>query len=159
MWCRWRSHSKILFTSKRGSTRGHIFSCLFVITLDALFALIKSKKDVSGLNIFDLEFLYTAYADDVFFVVKDLNSAKEVLSDFKLYSNVSGLYPNLEKCEIAGIGVLKNFNVALCGMKSVNLLEHSIKILGVYISYNKKLQDNMDFQVVIKIITSVLKVW
>ena len=72
------------------------------------YALSKSKKDVSGLNIFDHEILYTAYADDTTFFAKDLNSATEVLSNLKLYSDVSGLYPNLEKCEITGTGVLKN---------------------------------------------------
>ena len=91
------------------------------------------------------------------FFVKELNSANEVLSNLKVYSNVSGLYPNLEKCEIAGIGVLKNVNVALCGIKSVNLMEYSMKILGVYISYFKKLLDNMNFQVVIKILPVFLK--
>ena len=38
-------------------------------------------------------------------------------------------------------------------------MEYSIKILGVHISYNKKLQDNMSFQVVIRNSTSVFKVW
>ena len=38
-------------------------------------------------------------------------------------------------------------------------MEYSIKILGVHILYNKRIQDNMDFQVVIKNITCVLKVW
>ena len=99
------------------------------------------------LNNFDHEYLYTIYAGDTTFFVKDLNFAKEVLSNLRLYSNVNGLYPNLEK------------NVAVHGMKSVYLVEYSIKILGVHISCNKRLKDNMNFQVAIKNITSVFKVW
>ena len=38
-------------------------------------------------------------------------------------------------------------------------MEYSIKILGVHISYNKRLQDNMNFQVAKNNFTSVLKVW
>ena len=38
-------------------------------------------------------------------------------------------------------------------------MEYSIKILGVHISYNKRLQDNMSFQVAKNNFTSVLKVW
>ena len=38
------------------------------------------------------------------------------MSNLKLYSQTR-LYPNLDKCEIAGFGVLKNDNVALCRMK------------------------------------------
>ena len=37
-------------------------------------------------------------------------------------------------------------------------MEYSIQILGVHISYNKRLQDNMNFQVAKKNITSALKV-
>ena len=85
------------------------------------------------------------FPDETTFFVKNVNSAKKVLSNLKLYSNVSGLYPNLKKCEIAGIGVLKKVNVPLCGMKSVNLMEYSIKILGIHISYNNKLQDKLNF--------------
>ena len=76
------------------------------------------------------------------FFVKNVNSAKKVLSNLKLYSNVSGLYPNLKKCEITGIGALKKVNVPLHGMKLVNLMEYSIKI---HISFNNKLQDNLNF--------------
>ena len=36
-------------------------------------------------------------------------------------------------------------NVALCGMKSINLTKKSIKILGVHISYNKEIQDDWNF--------------
>ena len=153
-------HTTKYFPLQRGARQGDPISAyLFILALDVLFTLIKSNKDISGLNIFDHDFLYTAYADDTTFFLKDLSSAKNVLSSLKLYSNVSGLSPNLDKSEIAGIGVLKNVNVALCGMKSVNLMEQSIKILGVHLSYNKKLQDNLNFQTVIKNICSILKVW
>lgn len=133
-------HTTKYYSLQRRAWQGNPISAyLFIIALDILFALIFAKKDVPGLNIFDHEFLYTAYADDTTFFVKDLNSAKEVLIDLTLYSNVSGLYPNLEKCQIPGIGHLKNVNVALCGIKSVNLMEYFIKILSDHISYNKKL--------------------
>ena len=147
---KWGTHNEIFSPSKRCSARGFIFRIPFILALDVLFTLIKSNKDVSGLKIFDHDFLYTAYADDTTFFLKDLKSAEYVLSNLKLFSNVSGLKPNLDKSEIAGIGVLKNVNVALCGMKPVNLMKQTIRILGVHISYNKKLQDNLNFQTVIK---------
>ena len=43
---------------------------------------------------------------------------------------ISGLCPNLSKCEDA--------KVALCGLKTLDLTKESVKILGVLISYNKK---------------------
>ena len=36
---------------------------------------------------------------------------KNVLNDIETFSDFSGLRLNLDKCEIVGIGVLKNVNV------------------------------------------------
>ena len=63
---------------------------------------------------------------------------------------VSKLRPNFRKCEIAGIGSLKDAKAVLCGLKSLNLTKESIKILGVHISYDKKLQDGINFCMTVK---------
>ena len=55
---------------------------------------------------------------------------------------ISGLPPNLSKC--------KDAKVALCGLKTLNLTKESVKILGVLISYNKKLQDDINFCAAVK---------
>ena len=49
----------------------------------------------------------------------------------------SGLKINKWKCEVAGIGIMKGVNVALCVLECVNLLINTIKILGIYLSYKK----------------------
>ena len=64
--------------------------------------------------------------------------------------NFRGLRPNIDKCEIPGTGVLKTVNMALCGMKNINLTKESIKISGIHISYNKKIQDDLNFTKTIK---------
>ena len=56
------------------------------------------------------------------------------MNELNTFSNFSGLKPNKTKCEIAGIGVLNGVQVALCGMKCVNLNNETVKILGVYFS-------------------------
>ena len=38
-----------------------------------------------------------------------------------MFSQFSSLKPNKSKCEITGIGVLKEVKVALCGIRCVNL--------------------------------------
>ena len=53
---------------------------------------------------------------------------KNVLNDIETFSNFFGLPPNLDKCKIAGIGVLENVNVALRGMKKINQTKECIKI-------------------------------
>ena len=60
-----------------------------------------------------MNFLYTVNTDNTTFIVKDLNSIKVILSSLDQFYTFSSLHPNLSKCEIAGIGVLKDPNVAL----------------------------------------------
>ena len=108
------------------------------------------------MNIFKHEFLYTAYADDTTFFLKDRNSIIELMNELNTFSNFSGLKPNKTKCEIAGIGVLNGVQVALCGMKCVNLNNETVKILGVHFSYNKNLEQDKNFCEHIAKIESIL---
>ena len=154
------AHTTRYFKLERGTRQGDPISAyLFILALEVFFILVKSDKNVHGVSIFEHEFLYTAYADDTTFFLKDLNSVKAVLGIANIYSKFSGLYPNLSKCEIAGIGVLKGANVALCGMKTLDLVNESIKILGINISYNKSLQNDLNFCETVKNMCNVLNLW
>ena len=53
-----------------------------------------------------------------------------------------GFRSNLNKCEIASIGLLKDGKVSLWELKNLDLTKESIKILVVHISYDKKLQND-----------------
>ena len=91
------------------------------------------------------------------YFLKKQTSVKNALNDIESFSNFSGLCPNLDKCEVARIEVLKNVNMALCGMKNINLTKESIKMLGVHSSYNKKIQDDLNFTKTVKTLCNVLK--
>ena len=90
---------------------------------------------------------------------KDLSPVKIVFSLLDTLSKFSGLRPNVSKCEIAGISVLKNVNVALCIMKNVDLTKETIIVLGVHISDNKKFQDDLSFLYSIKNIVNIIRLW
>ena len=102
--------------------------------------MIKSNPNIKGLNIFNHNYLYTAYADDTTFFLNDQKSIRELMKTFKLFSKFSGLKPNILKCEVAGIGSLKGVKMAVCGIKCIDLTTETIKILGVHFSYNQKLK-------------------
>ena len=126
-------HTTKYFKLERGACQGDPISAyLFILVLEILFILSKSDKNIQGIKIFEHEYLYTAYADDTTFFLKDIPSVKKTLTLIEFFSTFSGLRPNINKCEIAGIGVLKNVNVVLCGMKNINVTEESLKILGVH---------------------------
>ena len=74
---------------------------------------------------FENTFLYTAYADDSTFFLKDKNSIKELLDTINYFSSFTNLKPNLSKCEMAGIDALKGIKVAICGIKCIDLTKRN----------------------------------
>ena len=111
---------------------------LFIIALEVFFSLIKTNPDIEVLKFFSHTFLYSAYADDTTFFLKNEKSATEVIKTFDKFSPFSGPKINNAKCKIAGIGVKKGVKMALCRIDCIDLTEDVIKILDIYFCYNKK---------------------
>ena len=82
-----------------------------------------------------------------------------MIKAFDKFSLFSGYKINNAKGEIAGIGVKKGVNMALCGMDCIDLMEDVIKILGIYFSYNKKLKQEKNFLNHIVKILKIVKLW
>ena len=89
---------------------------MFVLSLEVLFILIKLKPQIEGMTIFDYNYLYSAYANNTTFFLKDIISIKYMDGTFDFVSCFLGLKQNLIKSEMTGIGVLKGVQVAVCGM-------------------------------------------
>ena len=146
------------FKLERGTNQGDLISAyLFILFLEIFsifikcnpkvkglnifkheifFIFVKNNPKVKGLNIFKHEFLYTVYADDTTFFHKDRKSITELINELNAFSKFSRLKPNMTKFEIVSIGVQNGVQVALFGMKCVNLNNKTKKILGVQFSYN-----------------------
>ena len=104
-----------------------VSSSLLVLCLEILFTIVKNNKDIKSLKILGNTFLYTAYADDTTFFLKNLGSIKELLNTISLFSSFSGLKRNLSKCKVAGIGLFKGEKVAACGIQCIDLTKDVIK--------------------------------
>ena len=63
-----------------------ISTYLFIIALEVLFILIKNKDNIKGIDLYDHSFLFTAYADDSTFFLKDVVSVRVLIDTFKLFS-------------------------------------------------------------------------
>ena len=119
---------------------------LFILVLEIVFIFIKESENVQGLTNFNNQFLNTAHADDTTYFLSDEKSVMEVIQFCEHFSIFSGLKPNKSKCEIAGIGVLKGVQMALCDMEHVNLKHNTIKIPGIHFSYKKNLENDENYR-------------
>ena len=70
------------------------------------------NENINGLNIFENTFLYTAYADDTTFFLKEKNNVIELMKTFDIFLTFSGLKPNKSKCQIAGLDALKGVKLS-----------------------------------------------
>ena len=101
--------------------------------------------------------MLSVYADDTTFYLRDKRSIKELVFTFATFSKYSGLKPNREKCEIAGIGVFGSVKKTVYGMKCVDLCNDTIKITGIHFSHNKEKRNEEKFLESITKIQNVLK--
>ena len=86
------------FLLGRGARQGDPISAyLFILALEILFHLIRSKTEIKGLAIFDHCYLYSAYVDDTTFFLQNTLSIKHMVDAFYLFSYFSGFKPNFKK--------------------------------------------------------------
>ena len=130
------------FNLERGARQGDPVSAyLFILALEILFLSIKKHPEIKGIEIFEHCFLYTAYAGKTTFFLKAAQYIENLVKIFNTFSLFSRLKLNLTKCEKAGIGALKGVQVAVCGMRCIDLCNEAIKILGSYFSCNSRIKE------------------
>ena len=80
---------------------------LFVLAVEPLAIMIRSNRDIKGLNFGDKEIKISQLADDTTCFVADIKSAKVLFEVLELCKLFSGLKCNLEKTIVSWIGVQK----------------------------------------------------
>ena len=139
-------HSSGYFKVDSGSRQGDPISAfLFILVLEILFIQVKSNHKVEGVRIFGHEIKISAFADDVTYFLANLNSLEELLRLLAMFKQLSSLKVNFEKSDFCGIGAMKGAEGAFCGVKCLNLLSDSIKILGAHFSYSQSLYNDRNY--------------
>ena len=93
----------------------------FMLLLEIAFLFIKANKSVEGLTVFNINFLYSVYADDTGIFLNNQYSITEVFRIFDHFLVFTELKSSKSKCEIVCILALKGVHIALCGVKCINL--------------------------------------
>ena len=121
------------FNLEKGARQGDPISAyLFILALEVLFVFIKSNENIKGIEILKHVFLSTAYANDSTFSLRDIPSVKEIIYSFNQFYRFSDSKDSIEKCEIAGIGTLKEVTEIVCSLKCVDLSNDTSKILRIH---------------------------
>ena len=75
------------FKLEKGARQGDpVSDYLFILSLETLFTIVKNNKDIKSLKILGNTFLYTAYADETTFFLKNWVKLLNTISLFSLFS-------------------------------------------------------------------------
>ena len=121
--------------------------------------MVLDNKNIKGIMVNGKEIKQCIFADDTTYFLRDLDSLKELKLTIQEFSKISSLCVNYEKSEIAGIGCNKNLELPEVGIREANLKHDCIRILGIYFSYNKALQNEQNFDRVKNNFKIVLNIW
>jgi len=145
------------FEIKRGVRQGDPLSpYLFIIALEVLANSIRNNKDIEGIKVNSNEMKLSIFADDMTAFLKDKQSISEFMKLITIYGGVSGLKLNKKKTEIMCLGempesILEDLDIE----KKVN----TIKVLGIFFSYDDNIKEKMNFEETLKSIKKTLNLW
>ena len=134
----------------------HLLGC---DTIEVWLVRIRNDASVRGFKFDKVEIKLTSFADDVTFLVKDVSSIKRILKIMKTFGTFSSLKISVEKCEACWLGKSKGNTDKPIDCEWVPLKRKTIKILGTHFSYNKELEEKMNFYNLTMDCRNVLNLW
>ena len=127
--------------------------------MEVLFTLIKNSQLIQGLDILNYRLIYSAYAGEFTFFLRNIDSMKDLARAFRLFSSFFYFSPNLRYFENAGTRSLKGVKRAVCCMKNIDLTKESVLIIGISLSYNKTIKKELSVRTTTSKTQAVLNLW
>ena len=148
------------FNLERGTKQGDpLAPYIFILVMEVLISMVHNNSNIKGINIDGKEIKQCIFADDTTYFLRDLESLTALMETLSEFSKISSLSVNYDKSEIAWIGSEKESDKPVLGMKNINLTTDTIRILGIYFTYNQKLLIEQNFDRVLNNFRTVLNIW
>ncbi len=149
-------HSTPYFKIHRGVRQGDSLSpYLFILGAEIMSIHIRNNKNIRGLKYGSEEIKILSYADDTTALLRDETDGEKLLNFLKQFESHSGLKINKNKTEGFWLGSKKDSNFRPLGVKWSTV----IKILGIFISYNKDVIIQKNFRDKLVKIENKLNMW
>ncbi len=149
-------HSTPYFKVNRGVRQGDSLSpYLFILGAELMSIYIRNNNDIQGLKYGSEEIKILSYADDTTALLRDESDAEKLLQFLKRFEKYSGLKINKHKTEGLWLGNKKFSNFKPLGIKWSSV----IKILGIFISYDKDVVIQKNFHDKLIKIERKLNMW
>ena len=138
------SHSTGYFPPERGTRQGDpLFAYLFILCVSIHSD--TKKLEVKGIRIGDNEIKLSAYADDADFLTSDVSSLKTIFQTCATFQLYSSLKLNLEKSEACWIGNRMGSDERPINCRWVDIKCSVIRTLDIFNSYDKDLEQKLNF--------------
>jgi exonuclease III len=145
------------FDLKRGVRQGDPLSpYLFLVCVELFAIAVRNDDNIKGIKIGDEESKLAMYADDANALLEDAFSAKHLLKLADRFGKASGLWLNKEKTEALWLGSKK-----LSDEKPLGVIWPTtpLRVLGIYVSHNKKDVYDYNFRKCTDRLKAMLAVW
>ena len=129
---------------------------MFILSAEILSNKVRQDFDVKGIKVFENEIKLSQFADDTTLFNADLVSLERALEIVNEFGKLAGLSLNVKKTKAIWLGKwANNRNRALC----IKWFHTPVKILGVHFSYDKKGNDELNFNQKILKLQTKLDMW
>lgn len=154
-------HLSEFFQIYRGCRQGDPLSpYVFLLCAEILSLLLKKDKDVRGINIGDIEYRLSQFADDTTIILdgseQSFNACMNILN---VYANISGLKINNSKTRAVWIGSKKFGGETFNHRYKLDWKQTDFIILGINFSCNLESMIEINFREKIKQLEREMKQW
>jgi len=148
-------------TNRFKPTRGFRQGCplspyLFILGAEILSNRLRQTVEIKGINLFGNEVKISQFADDTNLFFAGATSVEHTLNTVSRFGAISGLKLNVKKTKAIWLGKWSTNKTNSLQLEWVN---QTVKILGVYFSYDENKNKHFNFDLKIQKLQTKLDLW